>query len=286
MTWLWLAHWGLSRRRGPVCRLRRGTIRLRRRQLCRSIPLTWLRLFRSIRFAGLLRRGTVQVVTGPSRLGRLLRHWPVEVITGPARGHWPVGFDRPLIHRLRLISTPCWRSMHNDRPRWQRTQWQDSTASDGHWRVPVSRRKRRPDNHRAVVDGDHCNRPAADGAMRQNRTRNHSVARRPSAKPRAAVETRPPPRRTAAGPRRPSPSEAVKVIPRSALERHIAPRISGHPEVAITRRPHPVPVAVGVKVRARCLIGRPDVALARHVVPVAICVQIVPRWILALAQIG
>jgi hypothetical protein len=176
--------------------------------------------------------------------------------------------------------------MSENRPRWQRTKRHNSTAADCHRSVSVSHRKRRPGDHRAVVDGDQRNRPAANGTARQDRPRNHPVAGRQSAVPRAAVETQSPPRRTAAETWGPAPSEIVVVVPGTTLERHITPRVSRHPQVAITRSPHPVSVSVRVKGRARCLVRRPDVALARHVVPVAICVKIVPRRVLAFAQIG
>src|SRR5208282_2918537 len=101
---------------------------------------------------------------------------------------------------------------------------------------------------------------------------------------RAAVKAQPPPGRAAAGPRRPAPSKAVVIVPRPALERHIAPWVSRDPEVAVAGSPHPIPVPVGIEGRTCRLIRRPDIPLAGHIVPIAAGVQIIPRRVLRFAQ--
>ncbi len=57
------------------------------------------------RLCGLLRHRSVHVVTRPGRLCWFLRHRSVHVVTGPAGSHRPFVLRRPLILRLRLIST-------------------------------------------------------------------------------------------------------------------------------------------------------------------------------------
>ena len=230
---------------------------------------------------------------GPVSLCGFLRHRTAEVVTRPICGSRPARLRRSFITRLcpilaarlRLMPSRYRRRMLEDRPGWHGSKCHHGAASDRYGRIPVSRRKRRTADHRAAVHGEQCNWPAVDRTTRQNWPRDHFIARRYAAKIRATVESRSPPRRTASEPRRPAPSKAVEIVTRSALERHIAPRVARNPEVAVTRSPHPVPVAVRIKGRARRFIRRPDISLAGHIVPVAVGVKITPCRVLRLAQI-
>lgn len=238
--------------------------------------------------------------TGPWR-GRVLPAWAAcrrrtrrtaDDIARPGVVHTPAYRRRSLISRLRSL-IPRRRPIRSageglvieHRSRWQWAKRLYSASTDGHGRVPVTHGQREVHVRSGPVHGNHRNGSGVDGMARQYRARDRVISMGTAADVWPSVESAPPPRPTAAKPRRPAPAKVVVEVPCPALERHIAPWVTGDPEVAVTRRPHPVPVSVGVKPLVRCFIGRPDIPLSWHVVPVAIGVQIVPTRILARAHI-
>ena len=286
-SWRWTILWSW-RRLAPVRRSlkrRLGRSRSARLRLRRTIHLTRLRLPRPVRLTWLVRHRTAVVVTGPIRRPWLVRHGTVEVVTGPIRCLLPAAWRGGAVPWLRPIPPCIRRGMIEDRPGRHRSKRHYSAPSDGHRSVSVSSRQSGADDHRTPSDGYDRHWPGVDGMARQNRARDRLISMRHMAKIGATVEAPTPPWPAAADAWRPTPSKAVIEIPGSALKRHITPRVARNPEVAVPRCPHPVAIPIGVEICIRSLVGRPDIALIGHVVPVAIGVQIVPRGVLALAQI-
>jgi len=115
---------------------------------------------------------------GPVSLHGLLRHGTIEVVTRPVCIPRPSWLLRSLISRLRLMPARHRRRMLDDRSRWHGSKRNDRTPSDRDRRISVSRRKRATTNHRAAVHGKQWNRPADDGPPRQDRARDRPVSRR------------------------------------------------------------------------------------------------------------
>lgn len=225
------------------------------------------------------------------RLCRPLRRWAIEVVARPARhrlpaDHRPHLVTRLLMARLRVprLRRPVLERRHRrvnrHWPRRHRPKRLHRISANDHRRISVAARRLPTHDHRAPPYRNHRHRLRMDRMPRQNRARDRSVSRRRHANVRAAVVSPSPPRRAPAKARRPAPAEPVVEVPRSALVGQISPLVSRNPEVAVTRRPHPVSVAVWVEIGVLRFVGRPYIALSGHVVPVAIGVQIVPLRIL------
>src|SRR5882762_6353155 len=104
----------------------------------------------------------------------------------------------------------------------------------------------------------------ADG-MRMNRPRDRSV-RRTIASWRVADHVTPAattPPRVAATSWRPTPADAVVIIPKPALIGSVAPAVAGNPDVPVTRVIDPLAKSIRIPGRALVLrvIRRPDIPL-------------------------
>ena len=181
------------------------------------------------------------------------------------------------------------------RSRRKRTKRLHRLPGNGNRGCPVARRQRWDARRELAMhrnqgmsfrkgQGPAAHSCPANGIARPTRSNRRMISAKPETDVGATVKTRPPPPRAAARPRRPAPAERVVIVPVAALKRRIAPRIARDEDVAVARRPHPIAVAIGIEACIGGLIRRPDFALPRHVVPVPVCVQVVPRRVVAVAK--
>ena len=187
------------------------------------------------------RRRSIRRSRSPMELRRRPRRWSVtrcgpgftrRTVAGKARAR----YDRraapcpcSIIAGAVAIAFVSEALMRIHGTRRKRAQRHDCASCNRHMRVPVSRGQARIPQRIVPVHRDHRNRPVSDwstGPVRRKRSLNRPIPSGRMAYIGAAIETDSPPRPAAAHSRRPSPTEAVVEIPRSALVRHVSPRIA------------------------------------------------------------
>lgn len=138
--------------------------------------------------------------------------------------------------------------------RRQRVQGLHGASRNRHLRILVARRQRGACEHGVPIDRDHWDRPVSSGPIGRKRSSNGTIPDGREADIRAAVKAQSPPRPATAHARRPSPTEAIVEIPRSALVGHITPRVARRPQISIGRRIRPFAVPIGIEVGVRGFI--------------------------------